>query len=194
MDLATFSFWFRAGTGHILAWDARDHLLFVAVLAAPCPIAAWRPLLVRVTGFTLGHSVTLALAALGFVPGGEGWVEVAIPLTITVSALQLLRQPVAAGIHGDVERKIVGLTTGFGLIHGLGFAGALQEGLGGARAMWAALAGFNVGVECGHIVAVAAIVAVVSGIAGLGVGRARTARGVAVLGIVGGLWMTWTRS
>lgn len=106
-----------------------------------------KALLVTVTLFTLGHSVTLALAGLGWVTVSGNWVEPAIAISIGISALLNLF-PV---------RRLRGhwLALGFGLIHGLGFSGVLVEaGISGSSLVWA-LAGFNLGVEAGQLLVVA---------------------------------------
>lgn len=106
-----------------------------------------KALLVTVTLFTLGHSVTLALAGLGWVTVSGNWVEPAIAISIGISALLNLF-PVR-GLRGHW------LALGFGLIHGLGFSGVLVEaGISGSSLVWA-LAGFNLGVEAGQLLVVA---------------------------------------
>src|SRR3989344_279950 len=101
-----------------------------------------KALLLTVTLFTLGHSVTLALAGLGWVTVSGNWVEPAIAISIGISALLNLF-PVR-GLRGHW------LALGFGLIHGLGFSGVLVEaGISGISLVWA-LAGFNLGVEAGR--------------------------------------------
>lgn len=140
--------WVELGVEHILTgWD---HLAFVLGLA----LGAARPrdLLVAATGFTLGHAVTLALGALGAVTAPASIVEPAIAASIAVVAIENLVAP-------PPPRRRGALAAAFGLIHGLGFAGALREiGLPvGARAL--GLVGFNVGIEVGQLVVLAAAVA-----------------------------------
>lgn len=137
-----------------------DHLAFLLALLLPIvlgarrasagPDALHRPglarLLTTVTGFTVGHSVTLVLATLGWI-STPGWVEPAIAITIAISALLNL-YPVR-GLRSDV------LALGFGLVHGLGFSSIMREaGVSGPLLPWA-LAGFNLGVEAGQLVGVA---------------------------------------
>jgi hypothetical protein len=95
----------------------------------------------------VGHSVTLALAGLGWITVSGNWVEPAIAVSIGISALLNL-YPVR-GLRGHW------LALGFGLVHGLGFSGVLAEaGISGGMLMWA-LAGFNLGVEAGQLMVVA---------------------------------------
>ena len=153
---------FDEGVHHILT--GYDHLAFLLALLLPLVLfrsvqhqaaestgpvrqAGLSTLLLTVTGFTLGHSVTLALATLGGISASPTWVEPAIALTIAASALLNL-YPVR-WIRGDV------LALGFGLIHGLAFSSVMTEaGVSGSLLVWG-LAGFNLGVETGQLVAVA---------------------------------------
>jgi hypothetical protein len=137
-----------------------DHLAFLLALLLPVMLGrqaqgtglavSHRPglkaLVTTVTGFTVGHSITLVLATLGLI-GSPAWVEPAIAITIGISALLNL-YPVR-WVRGDV------LALGFGLIHGLGFSNIMREaGVSGPLLPWA-LAGFNIGVEAGQLVGVA---------------------------------------
>lgn len=158
---ATLLHFVSEGVHHIL--EGYDHLAFLLALllpitllrrqgAAQAPAAAgpWggvKALLLTVTSFTLGHSVTLVLAGLGWVTVSGNWVEPAIAISIGVSALLNLF-PVK-GLRSDL------LALCFGLVHGLGFSGALVEaGVSGGLLVWA-LAGFNLGVEAGQLMVVA---------------------------------------
>lgn len=135
-----------------------DHLAFLLALLLPVMlgrreqgVGPQRPglaaLVSTVTGFTVGHSVTLVLATLGLITS-PAWVEPAIAVTIGISALLNL-YPVR-WVRADV------LALGFGLVHGLGFSSIMREaGVSGPLLPWA-LAGFNLGVEAGQLVGVAA--------------------------------------
>lgn len=130
------------GTTHLLTgWD---HLAFV--LGLVLLVAGGRRLLGAVTAFTLGHSVTLSLAALGIVRLPSALAEIAIALTILVLAIELARdRPTVLGRRPGL------MAAGFGLIHGLGFAGALAEVGLPADEIPLALFSFNVGIELGQI-------------------------------------------
>ena len=151
----------REGIHHILI--GYDHLAFLISLLLPAilirvggrgePAPGFRTSLGHVLGivtaFTLAHSITLSLTALGLVTPATRWVESGIALSVLVAALNNVR-PV-------MTRRIWMIAFGFGLVHGFGFAGALTE-LGlptGARL--AALIGFNVGVEIGQLSVVAVV-------------------------------------
>jgi hydrogenase/urease accessory protein HupE len=130
------------GVEHLLTgWD---HLAFVLGLVLLVPNR--RRLLGTITAFTLGHSVTLSLAALGFVRLPPAPLEAAIAASIFILALELSRdRPTVLG------RRPWWMAAGFGLLHGLGFAGALaQVGLP-AEEIPLALFSFNVGIELGQI-------------------------------------------
>jgi HupE / UreJ protein len=148
---ATLGNFFTEGVQHILS--GYDHLAFLLALLLPISLLArarqsgLRQLLFTVTGFTAGHSVTLALATLGWVSASPRWVEPAIAMSIGASALLNL-YPVR-GLRTEA------LAVGFGLIHGLAFSGVMTEaGLSGTLLVWA-LAGFNLGVEAGQLMMVA---------------------------------------
>jgi hypothetical protein len=140
----------RAGIEHIAS--GTDHLLFVLCLALGATTLgtlAW-----RVTGFTLGHSVTLAAGALGYVPQAAWFppaVETAIAISIVVAAVAALRR-------SSSPAPLLALTAGIGLLHGLGFSFALREmlQLGGPHLV-VNLGAFNLGVETGQIVVAAAV-------------------------------------
>lgn len=150
--LAVFVAHLRLGAGHL--FGGPDHLLFVAGLVAL--LGAGRRLFVAVTAFTAGHSVTLALAALGLVRVPAAIVEVAIAATLVALALELTRN---ADARGALARRPFALPFGFGLLHGLGFAGALGDLGVPAREIPLALGGFNVGIELAQLALVAALLA-----------------------------------
>lgn len=108
----------------------------------------WLALLRTVTAFTIGHSITLMLATLGWTQASPVWVEPVIALSIAVTALLNLR-PVP-WVRVDVLALL------FGMVHGFGFAGLLQEAAAPTGLLTWALAGFNLGVEAGQLIAVSA--------------------------------------
>lgn len=159
----------RAGLEHIAL--GLDHLLFVLalVLVVFDPRArregrrAPLVLLTTVTGFTIGHSVTLALAALGAVTLPSGPVEACIALSIVLVAAELARRPeLGSDRDGWTFARPWLVASIFGLLHGLGFAGALRALGLPDRSLGLALLGFNVGVELGQLAFVAAILPIVA--------------------------------
>ena len=145
-----FSAYLRHGVNHILA--GRDHLLFMAALVLAA--ASFWELLKVVTAFTLAHTVTLTLSVLDVFRLSSRIVEPMIALSIIVVAVQNVLWP--SRVHGR-GRLLVAF--GFGLFHGLGFAGGLLETMQGSHGVVLALAGFSIGVELGHQVVVLPIFA-----------------------------------
>lgn len=139
------------GIEHILF--GFDHLLFVAALLLI--IGDWRVLIKTITAFTIAHSITLTLATLGYVSLPSGPVEALIALSILLVAAEAVRMR-----QGKTSLAITWpwvIAFAFGLLHGFGFAGALQE-LGLPQGdIPLALFAFNVGVEVGQLIFVAAI-------------------------------------
>ena len=147
-------FYFKLGWDHIIAWDALDHLLFVLALSAIYLIANWRQVLVLVTAFTIGHSLTLALSVYNIVSIADKWVEFLIPVTIIVTAaLNLLEK----NYEPRSLRLNYFLALFFGLIHGLGFANYIRFMISKHESMGWSLFGFNIGLEAGQIVVVTGI-------------------------------------
>jgi hydrogenase/urease accessory protein HupE len=139
----------RLGVDHILT--GLDHLTFV--LGLMLLVRNRRELLFTLTAFTLGHSVTLSAAALGYVDFPSRAVEFAIALSIFVLALELTGERDSDAAH----RRPWGFAFAFGLLHGLGFAGALSEIGLPADEIPLALLTFNVGIEVGQIAFVAVV-------------------------------------
>ena len=79
--MTDFSFYLSLGWEHIMSWDALDHLLFIAALSAIYLIKDWKQVLILVTAFTIGHSLTLALSVLDILRFPSSWVEFLIPCT-----------------------------------------------------------------------------------------------------------------
>jgi hydrogenase/urease accessory protein HupE len=137
----TFISYIRQGFIHVVP-HGLDHILFV--LGVFLLSRSWKPLLAQVTTFTLAHSVTLALATLGYVRLPSHVVEPVIAASIAVVALENIFMP-----RYSSWRLLV--IFAFGLIHGLGFASALSDLALPKASLAAGLVGFNVGVECGQL-------------------------------------------
>ncbi len=157
-DGTTIGLMIREGFDHVL--DGADHMLFLLVLLLPAPLTAmgrrwhvgggrWSALrkVVHVaTAFTIGHSATLMMSALGWVHIPTRTIEVLIGVSVAVSAVHAIRPLITGG-----EVVIAGT---FGLIHGLAFAGIL-DGLGLEAASLASLFGFNIGIEAAQLAIIA---------------------------------------
>ena len=141
--------YFGLGVEHILL--GIDHLLFV--LALLFLVRSWPRLVATVTAFTIAHSLTLAAATLGWVHVPQRPVEAAIALSIVFVAADVLR----TGRDSLTGRAPWIVAFAFGLLHGLGFAGALREVGVPEHAVPIALLFFNVGVEAGQLVFIAGV-------------------------------------
>lgn len=144
------------GLRHLLSLEALDHLLFLAALAASYRLRDWRHGLTVVSAFTIGHSITLALVALGILAVPTALVEFLIPCTIVVAAAENLWAP-GSRPNGWERPALAGL---FGLVHGAGFATTLGQLFDGGVAL--PLLGFNVGIELGQVVILASIVSLLT--------------------------------
>jgi hypothetical protein len=142
---AVFVNFLRSGFVHVLP-HGLDHILFVLGLFLLS--RSWRPVITQVTAFTLAHSLTLALAAAGWVHAPESVVEPIIALSIACLALENLFRP-------RYTRWRLLIVFIFGAVHGLGFAGGLADKPIPADAFLAALTGFNVGVEGAQLAVIA---------------------------------------
>ncbi len=139
------------GVEHI--WKGIDHLLFVSCLVL-LTLPSWRRLLLTVTGFTLAHSVTLLLAALGWVRLPIAPVEAVIALSVLFLAVELARQR----RDSLTFRQPLWVSVAFGLLHGFGFAAVLAEIGLPEQQLVTALLGFNLGVEVGQLLFIGLLV------------------------------------
>lgn len=149
--------YFRLGVEHILL--GVDHLLFV--LALVMLVRGGRRLVGAVTAFTAAHSLTLAASVLGYVRVPSPPVEAVIALSIVFVAREIASR--REGRPGLTERKPWIAAFGFGLLHGLGFAGALSEVGVPPGAVPAALLFFNLGVEAGQLLFIGGLLAAAAG-------------------------------
>ncbi len=160
-EWAAISTFILQGIVHIL--KGLDHVLFVLCLTLGA--AGLAGLLWRVTGFTLGHTVTLVLGFFGFVPQGA-WFIPAVETTIAVTIIYAAAIALLVNRNSSDSVATYTVTTGIGLIHGLGFSFVLHELLlpGGAH-LGKSLVAFNVGVEIGQLAIVVAVWCLMIGIA-----------------------------
>ncbi|MBJ6110682.1 HupE/UreJ family protein [Hymenobacter sp. BT523] len=157
--MSVFQTYLQLGFLHICTPRAADHLTFLLALCAPYVLNDWRRVLALVTSFTVGHSLTLALATLGVVNFSSAVIEALIPVTIMVTALLNLhgagrlitrRTPMFAAVP-----NVLALV--FGLVHGLGFSSYLRALLGANSRPVEELFAFNLGVELGQVLIVSVI-------------------------------------
>lgn len=152
--MTDFMFYLRMGWDHIVSKDALDHQLFILVLIAVYTIQDFKKVLILVTAFTIGHSLTLALSVFDILRVPSAWVEFLIPCTIAITAL--------INIFGknNVQKQMklnYSLALFFGLIHGMGFANSIRITLAKEQSIATGLLGFNIGLELGQIVVVLAV-------------------------------------
>lgn len=206
--LSALQDYFSLGVHHLL--QGYDHLAFLLALVLPLQLslrrspaalpappgqggaglrpagrANWLALLRTVTAFTIGHSITLILATFGLTQASPAWVEPAIALSIAVTAGLNLR-PVR-------RRRTDALALVFGMVHGFGFAGLLLEAAAPGGLLPWALAGFNLGVEAGQLIAVVGWVLVSQALVGRPWYGRVVVQGGSVLLIVLAAWWFWQR-
>lgn len=150
-ELFTFA---QLGVRHILDVEALDHVLFLVALAAIYRFRDLRDVLWVVTAFTIGHSVTLALAVTGALRLPSALVEFLIPVTIVITGVEnlVVSDRARAPWGGRYRPMFAGV---FGLVHGAGFATYLQSLFVDRVAV--PLLGFNLGIEAGQVVVLVAV-------------------------------------
>jgi len=156
-SLQDFFFYFKIGWHHIIRADALDHQLFILALAAIYTYRDIKKILILVTAFTIGHSLTLILSVLDVIRFSGKWVEFLIPCTIVITALNNLR---IRDFNAKNVRINYYLALSFGLIHGMGFANSIRIILAHDQTIGWGLFGFNTGLETGQIFVVAIILTI----------------------------------
>ena len=150
-------FWvfIKLGFYHITDFGGYDHLLFIIALSAVYQIREWRKILIIVTAFTIGHSITLALATYKIIILSPKFIEAVIPITILFTAIVNLfsikdEKQWNKNTPNGVLRYLLAIC--FGLIHGLGFSNYLRVMIAKSGAISIPLLGFNIGLEVGQLV------------------------------------------
>lgn len=148
-----FTLYFQIGRDHILDYSmGLDHILFVFALAAGYLFIDWKKILILVTAFTIGHSLTLALATLKIIEVRTDLVEFFIIITIIITAISnLFQKPIT---QSKISLNYI-FALFFGLIHGLGFSNTLRALLSSSGEILTPLLAFNLGLEFGQIIVVA---------------------------------------
>lgn len=153
-----FRLYFDLGREHIADLTGYDHILFIVALCLRYTFSDWKKLLVLITAFTIGHSITLALSALNIISLPTAWIEFLIPVTIVITALSNVWQKQVTVVSRFPV--IYYLALFFGLIHGLGFSNYLKGILGKQENILLQLLAFNIGLEVGQLLIVAGILLV----------------------------------
>ncbi|MBL0357338.1 MAG: HupE/UreJ family protein [Chitinophagaceae bacterium] len=149
-----FALYFSTGWHHIISISALDHILFVLALSAIYLLRNWKQVLVLVTAFTIGHSLTLALSVYDVVRVSDRWVEFLIPCTIIATAVFNF---FVKNFSARSLRLNYFLALFFGLIHGMGFANTIRFMLSKDDKIALPLLSFNLGLEVGQIALVSVI-------------------------------------
>ena len=136
-----------------------DHILFIIALCALFLVRDWKKVLILVTAFTIGHSITLALATTGIIKFDSNLVEFLIPVTIFLTAMSNLFSKTDRAKGGKIQTNYI-LAIFFGLIHGMGFSNYLRSLLGNDKSIFTQLFAFNIGIELGQIIVVVTFMAI----------------------------------
>ncbi len=160
-----FRLYLETGFQHISNWRGNtsllrqlasiptsDHILFLIALTVRYQFSDWKKILILVTAFTIGHSITLALSVLHIVTYSVSWIEFLIPVTILITSFSNLF--VKKFVFKTKFPPIYFMALFFGLIHGLGFSSYLKSILGKDQNILLQLLAFNVGLELGQILIV----------------------------------------
>ena len=159
-----FQTYLEMGFDHISDINAYDHILFLVALCAIYRLSEWKKILILVTAFTIGHSITLALAAFEVISFPSDMIEFLIPVTILITSLYNVFSTTNLELEGTFDRKISTnyvFALFFGLIHGMGFSNFLRAMImpGQENELVPQLLAFNIGVELGQLVIVGCILA-----------------------------------
>ena len=147
-----FNLWFSTGIEHILSFSAYDHILFLIALSCVYKLSEQKKILIQITSFTIGHSLTLALSTFAVFTLSAKVTEVLIPITILLTAIFNLRRKDHRGTSLNYWMALV-----FGLIHGMGFSFVLRAMLGKEESIVLPLFAFNMGIEAAQLIIVASV-------------------------------------
>ena len=154
----SISFYLELGFRHISDLAGYDHILFLLVLCAIYQLHQWKTLLVLVTAFTVGHSITLALTSFSVISIKSEVIEFLIPMTIIATAIHNLFIRSTSEISGHTRSYWMALF--FGFIHGMGFANYFRALLMDESSILIPLLGFNLGIELGQLLFVLLVLGV----------------------------------
>lgn len=157
--MSEFELYFELGREHILDIKGYDHILFVVALCAIYQINEWKKVLILVTAFTIGHSLTLGLAVLNIINVNKPLIEFLIPVTIFITAAFNIVRGDRGANQQSIHLNYV-LAMFFGLVHGMGFSSYLKSMLGKNSDLITQLFSFNLGLEVGQIIIVLVILTI----------------------------------
>jgi hypothetical protein len=137
------------GFEHLLELGGLDHVLYILTLCIGYHWKNWKQILLSLSGFTLGHTISLAIIILARPSISYGWVEIVIPITIMIGALAAQKK--VMGNKSSSKKPLLFLTFFFGLIHGMAFSNQLNAIMSRSSNLIEVLIGFNIGLELAQI-------------------------------------------
>lgn len=152
-----FEFYLKLGFEHIANLNGYDHILFLVVLCAVYQISQWRNILILVTAFTIGHSITLFIVSLDFFSIPSRIIKLLIPVTILITSLQNVIN-IKQIENSSRMGKNYFMALFFGLIHGMDFSNYFKALIMSPDEIVIPLLGFNIGIELGQLLIVLFIV------------------------------------
>ena len=155
----SIALYLELGLKHISDFAGYDHILFLVALCAVYRVEDWRRLIILVTAFTIGHSITLALSSFEIVVIPSDIVEFLIPVTIFLTALRNVTSSSSPGQSVNMTSHYL-MALGFGFIHGMGFSNYFRALMMDSSSIVVPLLGFNLGIEAGQLMVVVAIMLV----------------------------------
>ena len=155
----SFGFYIKLGFNHISDFAGYDHMLFLVALCAIYKIQQWRNILVLVTAFTFGHSVTLVLSSFDIITIPSNIIEFLIPVTIFFTALNNVIGANPFQKKSKMNKNYL-MALFFGFIHGMGFSNYFKALLMESTSVALPLFGFNIGIELGQLIVVFFIVGI----------------------------------
>ncbi len=162
--MSDFEIYLPLGFQHITDIQGYDHILFIIALCAIYRLKNWKKVALLITAFTIGHSITLALATLNLITYSTKLIELLIPVTIVLTCLINFCHK-SAEYSLDIEKPSFfryPMAIMFGLIHGMGFSNYLKSLLGKEQSIWKPLLAFNIGLELGQLVIVVIVLTISS--------------------------------
>lgn len=147
-----FILYFQIGWSHLFHLDALDHLIFIASLACLYNLSNWKKVLILITAFTIGHSISLVLSSFNMIRFNSRWIEFLIPLTIIITCIYNLIQQNKLTCSNIRLNYIMAIC--FGFIHGMGFASTIRFMLAKAQTITVPLLSFNMGIEAAQALVV----------------------------------------
>lgn len=155
--MSEFSVFFQTGLHHVLDFAGFDHILFIGALSLPYGFRDWKALLLQVTVFTIGHTLSLFLSAMDLFRVPVATIELLIPATILATAFVRMSNPGKAPARGNIQ-FVTAMTLVFGLVHGFGFSNYFNSILvGGLSDKVIPLLGFAAGIEIAQCLVVLSV-------------------------------------